>query len=39
MPTADELRSAIADGRQALKEALAAAAAWERQPAGTGEAT
>ena len=38
MPTADELRSAIADGRQALKEALAAAAAWERQPAGTGEA-
>jgi DinB superfamily len=39
MPTPDELRSAIAEGRAALKSAISAAAAgWERVPAGEGEA-
>lgn len=38
MPTPDELRTAIAEGRQAFRDALSAAAAgWERQPGGTGE--
>ncbi|MFN0095567.1 MAG: DinB family protein [Dehalococcoidia bacterium] len=41
MPTPDELRAAIADGRAALRSALEAAASgdWEKRPAsGEGEA-
>jgi hypothetical protein len=40
MATPDELRAAIAEGRTALKDAIAAAAqGWERAPGGEGEAS
>jgi hypothetical protein len=40
MATPDELRAAIAEGREILRAALEAAKAgdWERKPAGEGEA-
>ncbi|MFN0147996.1 MAG: DinB family protein [Dehalococcoidia bacterium] len=39
MATPDELRTAIAAGREALRSAISAASAgWERVPAGEGEA-
>jgi hypothetical protein len=38
MPTPDELRAAIAEGRSELKAAISAAAgAWETSPGGAGE--
>lgn len=40
MATPDELRAALADGRQALKDAITAAAAgWDKAPGGEGEAS
>ncbi len=39
MANPDELRTALATGRQALKDAITAAASgWERAPGGEGEA-